>query len=392
MAEIEAVLMEYGYPANPHNAARAGFEAARRMLAAAAQRMLAASAKAAGPEREKAERDMYLFGTGFLVDGEHVDPSRIQVLYKSEPAGDVAPVHPVDALKDLGGPISADMEAKLRAVCDEPVDQYGYSAVVKDPIIEPHPWINREAWLRAMDNGLPPGWTVLEGTDGSLSVGHPRHGHVVVRGPGNDNAESHKGMALWLLVKDLIEPKRVFVEQHLNDPSPTSGPQTLAAAVDYGAASFEAAGYSLGHPCDYPGPVEPGDRMTGADFSDLELRVATAAEARERGLLDLMLFGNRYGTAKPKIESVDFASLELRFNHEGWALLNEAWDFGQFADDFDVPLAKPIRAAIRQVLDETFDQAWAEFEAAGFRYGRDALEQVRFGFEIARGRRPEKKP
>lgn len=32
-AAIDAVLEEYGWPANPANAARAGFEAARRMLA-----------------------------------------------------------------------------------------------------------------------------------------------------------------------------------------------------------------------------------------------------------------------------------------------------------------------------------------------------------------------
>lgn len=43
---------------------------------------------------------------------------------------------------------------------------------------------------------------------------------------------------------------------------------------------------------------------------------------------------------------------------EGWVLvpvptfafLLEAWDYGQFADDFDQPLAKPVRAAIRTML------------------------------------------
>lgn len=34
---------------------------------------------------------------------------------------------------------------------------------------------------------------------------------------------------------------------------------------------------------------------------------------------------------------------------------------------------------------EGFEQAWAKFEAVGFRYGPDALEQVRFGWEIAKG-------
>lgn len=32
---------------------------------------------------------------------------------------------------------------------------------------------------------------------------------------------------------------------------------------------------------------------------------------------------------------------------------------------------------------KTFEQAWAEKEAEGYRYGADALEQVRFGWEIA---------
>lgn len=31
---------------------------------------------------------------------------------------------------------------------------------------------------------------------------------------------------------------------------------------------------------------------------------------------------------------------------------------------------------------KTFEQAWAEKEAEGYQYGRDALEQVRFGWEL----------
>jgi len=34
---------------------------------------------------------------------------------------------------------------------------------------------------------------------------------------------------------------------------------------------------------------------------------------------------------------------------------------------------------------ETFEKAWARFEEAGFNYGEDALEQVRFGWNIAHG-------
>lgn len=32
---------------------------------------------------------------------------------------------------------------------------------------------------------------------------------------------------------------------------------------------------------------------------------------------------------------------------------------------------------------KTFEEAWAEYEAKGYRYGEDALGQVRFGFKIA---------
>ena len=32
-------------------------------------------------------------------------------------------------------------------------------------------------------------------------------------------------------------------------------------------------------------------------------------------------------------------------------LLREAWDNGQFADDFDWPQAQPIRAAIRRICE-----------------------------------------
>ena len=32
---------------------------------------------------------------------------------------------------------------------------------------------------------------------------------------------------------------------------------------------------------------------------------------------------------------------------------------------------------------KTFEEAWADKEAEGYQYGRDALEQVRFGWELA---------
>lgn len=52
---------------------------------------------------------------------------------------------------------------------------------------------------------------------------------------------------------------------------------------------------------------------------------------------------------------------------------------------------KPLQEALKLLEDEnsplnrydiTFDEAWSEKEAAGYQYGRDALEQVRFGWEI----------
>lgn len=34
---------------------------------------------------------------------------------------------------------------------------------------------------------------------------------------------------------------------------------------------------------------------------------------------------------------------------------------------------------------ETFEETWAKMEAKGYQYGSDALEQVRFGWELAKG-------
>lgn len=44
------------------------------------------------------------------------------------------------------------------------------------------------------------------------------------------------------------------------------------------------------------------------------------------------------------------------------------------------------KAAKRQ---PTFEEAWKEFEDAGYRYGEDALFLVKLGFEIAKGRKPK---
>lgn len=46
--------------------------------------------------------------------------------------------------------------------------------------------------------------------------------------------------------------------------------------------------------------------------------------------------------------------------------------------DADLPVT--VTAALR--ARPTFEEAWAEKELAGFRYGRDALEQVRLGWNL----------
>lgn len=38
----------------------------------------------------------------------------------------------------------------------------------------------------------------------------------------------------------------------------------------------------------------------------------------------------------------------------------------------------------QQILEDTFEKAWAEKEREGYQYGQDALEQVSFGWELAR--------
>jgi hypothetical protein len=43
----------------------------------------------------------------------------------------------------------------------------------------------------------------------------------------------------------------------------------------------------------------------------------------------------------------------------------------------DAPAVPEVPKAV------TFEQAWATYVAKGYRYGPDALEQVRFGWEIA---------
>ena len=58
--------------------------------------------------------------------------------------------------------------------------------------------------------------------------------------------------------------------------------------------------------------------------------------------------------------------------------------------DYHRALYKDARRRLRderldEVCDETFEVAWARVSALGFEYGDDALEQVRFGFDLAGG-------
>lgn len=48
-------------------------------------------------------------------------------------------------------------------------------------------------------------------------------------------------------------------------------------------------------------------------------------------------------------------------------------------------------ARLRAPIAESFEEAWAAMEAQGYRYGEDALEQVRFGWELAFERAAELK-
>jgi len=75
---------------------------------------------------------------------------------------------------------------------------------------------------------------------------------------------------------------------------------------------------------------------------------------------------------------------------EDWKPQPSAWDAVKGNHDLDALVSKAADIdAMEQSAPkvETFEEAWKAFEAQGFRYGRDALEQVRFGWNIAKGLR-----
>lgn len=64
---------------------------------------------------------------------------------------------------------------------------------------------------------------------------------------------------------------------------------------------------------------------------------------------------------------------------------NEAIAPANYVDRLIVEAAKNIVARRPDLRAETFEQAWAKKEAEGYQYGGDALENVRFGWNIAKG-------
>lgn len=90
---------------------------------------------------------------------------------------------------------------------------------------------------------------------------------------------------------------------------------------------------------------------------------------------DVLRFLDQFAGQEDEAEDVrDFVQEAARMIDEGKSL----YDFGMSG------LASFV-SWYWENPPETFDQAWAKFEAKGYRYGRDALENVRFGWDIAKG-------
>lgn len=73
------------------------------------------------------------------------------------------------------------------------------------------------------------------------------------------------------------------------------------------------------------------------------------------------------------------------WQHQEW--LRSNWSLSPEGREYNRKFSEALLAI--GASEQTFEEAWAEFEAAGFQYGEDALDNVRLGFEIARGRKPE---
>jgi hypothetical protein len=64
------------------------------------------------------------------------------------------------------------------------------------------------------------------------------------------------------------------------------------------------------------------------------------------------------------------------------------WRPIDYVEGLIVDAAMNIVARRPDLAPETFEDVWAKFEANGYQYGRDALENVKFGWKIAKGLEP----
>lgn len=125
-----------------------------------------------------------------------------------------------------------------------------------------------------------------------------------------------------------------------------------------------------------------GDQREYAEGALAAARSALSEEAvpsGEREAFESWAHASGFNIDRDETEKYkNYHRATTRFARDGW-LSALAWVKNS------APSA-PSGAAEKEAL--TFGQAWAEFEKAGYCYGDDALEQVRFGWEIAHGKRP----
>lgn len=103
-------------------------------------------------------------------------------------------------------------------------------------------------------------------------------------------------------------------------------------------------------------------RRQHAEIESLKQQLAQWVQGRyvavDRGTLNMVINALRRDEANGMRSRGEMAELlsavpaqqASAFTVPAWAILQEAFDHGQFADDFDKPLAKPLRKAIRELL------------------------------------------
>jgi len=110
-------------------------------------------------------------------------------------------------------------------------------------------------------------------------------------------------------------------------------------------------------------PAEPGEKalreafgawantMGNGELSLLDVLSPAEQDAEfDKWKIALLERGGAWPTSAPAETSADALGA-------AWKLLQEAYDYGQFADDFDRPQIKPVRSAIRIVLTAARTQA-----------------------------------